>query len=231
MNDRQAPSPLVGLLTIGQSPRPDLCGAILRALSAHVPTIQAGLLDGLSDEAVAQDFAPVDGKPPFITKLASGRSVELNQDAVDAGMQSAVDALEARGATAIVLLCTGSFPHLRTRRAWLIEPDGLLTAIVGKLLRDRPLGVMAPLAEQIPLVRAKWAGLPHALHCEAASPYGPIDALIPAAQALCRQGAQFIVLDCMGYGEQHKQALVAAGIAVPVLVSAEAVASAIAPLF
>jgi len=219
----------IAFLTIGQAPRRDLSEPIERALPPHVQVRHAGALDGLDRATVQQQFSPGPGGAWLISKLADGQPVTLRADAIGALLQQAIDRLEEEGVDGIVLLCTGEFPGLRTRRAWLIEPDGVVCAGVDSLLRNALAGVLVPMPEQVNEARVKWQRLQRPPLFAAASPYDETpDALIDAARTLRRQGAQALVLDCMGYAPAHKAALRAAGLDIPVLVSASVLGGAVA---
>lgn len=209
----------IALLTIGQSPRPDLCEAVLRALPPQVRVQEVGVLDGLEADAIADTFAVAPGALPLISRLRDGRTVSLDVEAVGRGLLRCIDRLEEEGVDVVVVLCTGQFPQLRTRAAWLVEPDRVVVGAVAGLMGTRCLGLLAPLPQQVAMLRDKWTPHVAALRTAAASPYGPMQAVVDAVRGLVAQGAQAVVLDCMGYTEAHRQALLAAGVEVPVFVS------------
>src|SRR6478609_3266670 len=99
----------LALLTIGQSPRPDMTQAIRDALPAHVAVTEHGLLDGMERVDIEQGFAPPAGSAPLITRLRDGSTVSLGASAVEAALQSAIKRCEHEGADAVVVLCTGRF--------------------------------------------------------------------------------------------------------------------------
>ncbi|WP_218510191.1 AroM family protein [Variovorax sp. dw_308] len=221
----------LALLTIGQSPRPDMTQAIRRALPAHVQVDERGVLDGLSRGEIEQRFASRPGSAPLITRLSDGNAITVDSAAVEAGLQDSIDHLEQDGADAIVVLCTGRFPALRADRAWLIEPDTLVPAVVASLVGRGRLGVIAPMPSQIGMVMEKWNALPGCHVAAAASPNASDDALVAAAQSLSEQGATALVLDCMGYTAAHKAALQRQVPGLPVFVSAGVLASSLAIAF
>ena len=224
------PVPRVALLTIGQSPRPDLCAAILQALPRGVEAMQVGLLDGLDTATVAARFPVRLGDFPLLTRLREGEAVSIGSSAVESGLQRKIEDIEAAGIERIVLLCTGCFPTLRTQRAWLVEPDRVVVAQVAALAGDRRLGLVVPMTSQIREAPVKWAdALSVDPLCAAASPYDSTDQLVDAGLALERAGAEALVLDCMGYGEAHRAALAQVS-GLPVFVSAMVLAGALAPL-
>lgn len=221
----------LALVTIGQAPRPDLSEAIEAAMPPDVRVRHAGVLDGLGrDEAVRRFGASAGGAGTLISRLADGRTVTLDAGAVGEGLQRRIDELEDEGADVIVVLCTGEFPGLRTRRARLIEPDTLVTAYVSTLLGGSPTGVIVPLPEQVADARGKWKGLRPEAGFAAASPYGDEGPLLAAARALVGGGAQALVLDCMGYTDRHRAALRRDGVTVPVLTSGAMVGAWTGPL-
>lgn len=219
----------LALLNIGQAPRHDLTEAIEQGLPPHVLARHVGALDGLGRAEVQSRFAPADGMPCLVSRLADGGTVTLDAGRIGEQLQRAIDRLEDDGMEVIVLLCTGEFPKLRTRSAWLVEPDAVVCRTVAGLLGGARAGVMLPLPQQEEEARIKWRDLPGAQPLfAAASPYaadtGP---LVQAARALQAQGADALVLDCMGYAPQHKKALRDAGIGLPVLVSGSVLAGAL----
>ncbi|WP_338699868.1 AroM family protein [Streptomyces sp. Q6] len=222
----------LAFVTIGQAPRPDLSEAVEAALPTTVRARHAGVLDGLDRAGALARFGAAPGAPgTLISRLQDGSTVTLDAAAVGAGLQERIDELERDGVDVIVVLCTGEFPGLRARRARLIEPDALVTAYVETLLAGNPTGVIVPLPEQVADAREKWRGLAPAPAFATASPYAEDDAgLLAAARALVDDGAQALVLDCMGYAERHRAALRRGGVTVPVLTSGAMVGAWTGPL-
>ena len=219
----------LALLNIGQAPRHDLTEAIEHELPAHVQARHVGALDGLSRAEVQSRFAPAEGAPCLISRLADGGTVTLDAALIGEQLQRTIDRLEDEGVEVIVLLCTGEFPQLRTRGAWLVEPDAVVCRTVAGLLGSHRAGVILPLAQQEEEARAKWRlpGTTPPLFA-AASPYSPdARSLVEAARSLQAQGARALVLDCMGYAPHHKKALRDAGVNLPVLVSGSVLAGAL----
>ncbi|MFD8572735.1 AroM family protein [Streptomyces sp. NPDC059639] len=221
----------VGFLTIGQAPRHDLSAAIEAALPVTARVRHAGVLDGLDRARITGRFAAVAGRPALITRLTCGDTVTLDETAVGGALQERIDALEDDGVDTVVLLCTGAFPALRTRRALLVEPDALLTTYVGGVLCGRPVGVIVPLPEQVAAAREKWQGVTPPPLFATASPYAEDEAGLRAAgRDLVGRGARALVLDCMGYTDRHRRALRTDGVAVPVLTSSGITAALTGPL-
>ena len=159
----------------------------------------------------------------LITRLADGSSVTMRVEAVEEGLRTKVASLTDGGVDAIVLLCTGEFPSLRSGDVWLIEPDTVLTGYVVSLFAQVRVGMILPMAGQVDDARVKWRGLADPIFAFA-SPYSDdVEALIAAAYDLVDAGARALVLDCMGFSRRHREALRARGVEVPVLVANEVV--------
>ena len=209
----------LGALTIGQAPRPDIAPVLDAALGPRVARIDAGVLDGLSREAITAGFAPRPGGGLLVTRLADGSAVTIDKAATEAGALRRIADLEAQGCTAILMLCTGAFHGLRTRGAWLIEPDLILPGVVAAMIGPRRLGVLVPLQEQVASEAEKWRPLATPPVYAVAHPYeGTPAELAAAARDLAGRGAQVLLMDCMGFTETHR-AVAREATGLPVIVS------------
>jgi protein AroM len=214
----------LGAITIGQSPRLD----VLPVFDAHVPVdvdrVHVGVLDRLSDADIAAQFAPRPNQTRMVTRLADGRGIEIDAGAAEAGVQRKLIELEDAGCSVVVVLCTGVFRGLRTRRAWLIEPDRILPSLVSGLIGPRKVGLVSPLPTPLDAARRKWAALQIPPRVAVASPYVDGDAGVrSAALDLKRDGVDVVLMDCFGYTEPHRRAAAAAA-GLPVLLSNDLIA-------
>ncbi|MFO7543918.1 MAG: AroM family protein [Trueperaceae bacterium] len=190
----------VGLLTIGQAPRPDGLASDVAAVLGDVPVIERGALDGLSLADVAA-MGPKIGDDTLVTLLADGTNVTIAKRAVLALLQNGIDALERHGVTITLLMCTGAFPVFRHRQV-LLAPQAALYATVRAFAAEGKVGSLTPLPEQLPMARRKWAelGVENAV-VAAADPYGddPLRAVAAGAARLRDEGASVCFMDCFGY--------------------------------
>ena len=220
---------VLGTLTIGQAPRPDVVPIIDRYVSAEVRRIHRGVLDGLSHAEIAARYKPEEGEPELVTRLQDGTEITLSRARMKDGVQQALAALEAEGCDAILLLCTGTFDGLECKKAWLIEPDHIIPAMVAGLVEQHQLGVLVPIASQIGSESGKWRTLHRQPIFAAVSPYGATpEAVLDAGKQLKGQGAAAILLDCIGFTERHRQALLPLGL--PVILSNAVAAKALSEL-
>jgi len=216
-------------LTIGQSPRSD----IMPLLTAYLPdeqTDHVGLLDGLSEAEIAARFAPDEQDGVLVSRLRNGTQVRLATAKVEQGLQAKINALEAEGYDTILLLCTGEFGALTAKSALLLEPDRIIPPLVSAIVHDHQVGIVVPVAEQIQQQANKWRKLQRRPCFAVASPYiADNEALTDAALSLQEQGADVVVLDCVGYNRMHRDFLQKL-LGIPVLLSNVLVAKLAAEL-
>ncbi|MNB78041.1 hypothetical protein D3C81_265760 [compost metagenome] len=212
------PVAVLGMITIGQAPRNDVAPYVQRQLEGRARLHQAGALDGWSAAEIADKLAPVPGGYTLTSRLADGSAAVVARDKVLPLVQEKIDAMEASGIRQILLLCTGVFPGLRTGSSFLIEPDRILTPSVAALAGGRRLGVICPLEEQADSLGDKFGGHGLSPVFAAASPYtGTADHFEQAGRAM-RDKADLLLLDCMGYTEQHRERIARAS-GLPVILS------------
>jgi protein AroM len=219
----------LGTLTIGQAPRPDVVPIIEQHVPVRTRLVHRGALDGLSRAEVAAQFAPDPGEAALITRLQDGGSIHLSRRRMREQVQLALSDLEDDGCNVILLLCTGTFAGLECRRAWLVEPDHVIPAMVAGLIERRQLGIIVPIPGQVASEAEKWRPLHRQPYFAVASPYDTReDAAVTAAQALRDKGAEAILLDCIGFTERHRAALGDLGL--PVILSNAVAAKAVGEL-
>ncbi|MNE37596.1 hypothetical protein D3C80_1314550 [compost metagenome] len=202
----------IGLITIGQTPRTDVAPIIGRHLEGRAGLVQAGVLDGYTAVQVREFFSPQPGEYVLTTRMADGSAAVISRERIKEVLQGKVDAMEAAGITTILLLCTGVFTGLHTTHAHLIEPDRIIPPVVQAMLGGRRLGLIGPLPEQEDNMIEKFAGPGAKVPFAAVSPYTGTEAEFRAAAESLQDQADMIVLDCMGYVEQHRQWAASAGV-------------------
>ncbi|HIE3983850.1 AroM family protein [Serratia nevei] len=216
-------------LTLGQAPRSD----IMPLLSAYLPAARVrhvGLLDGLDAGQIAERYAPQQGDKLLVSRLLDGTQVTLGAARVESGLQQKIRELEAAGCQVILLLCTGEFGRLQAEQALLLEPDRIIPPLISAIVGAHRVGIVVPMAEQVGQQAGKWRQLATPPSYAVASPYLADEAALEqAACALLRQGAEVVVLDCIGYHQRHR-AFLQARLSVPVLLSNVLVAKLAAEL-
>ncbi|WP_285726727.1 AroM family protein [Psychromicrobium xiongbiense] len=195
-----APRPRLGVVTIGQSPRSDLIPD-LRPLLPGIDIVQSGALDRLSAEEITA-LAPRPGEEVLTSRLRDGSSAVMGRESVIPLVQRAIEEIDTEVET-ILLACTGEFPPFRSRVP-VLEPEKLLTHLLAAVVPPSSrIGIICPLEEQRDSTRIKYsAALPDSVSwCSAvATPYSDdLSPLTLAAEQLAREGADYIVMDCIGY--------------------------------
>jgi protein AroM len=100
----------VGILTIGQSPRPDL-EAVFRRHLPGVELIVRGALDELPLSAI-EALAAMGGDYPLFTILRDGTTREISLHRLKPLLDARVKQIAADGASVAALMCAGNFPAL-----------------------------------------------------------------------------------------------------------------------
>lgn len=138
----------IGALVIGQAPRHDLT-ALLSPAARDYEIVCRGALDGLG----ARDLPPP-AEYPLVTRLRGGEVVAVEESFLVPLLQRELDALEAAGAAATILLCAGEFAGLAPRRP-LVRPFQLGARVLASMGHES-LGVVVPTAAQAGAARRKW---------------------------------------------------------------------------
>ena len=199
---------IVGMATIGQTPRIDVVPAMERILGPEVRTVQAGALDGLSDREIAA-LAPADGEQPIVTRLRDGSSTLLSHRAILPRMQRCVDDLASQGAEFVVMLCGADWSAVRSDRL-IVNPGKLFPNIVTALAAGSRLGIIKPDGGQVEGETRRYAGLGIDARVTSASPYlgdARIDAARAAAEQLRAQDVELVWMTCVGMDERMREAV------------------------
>jgi protein AroM len=190
-------------LTIGQAPRSDIMPLLDEYLPPDMVT-HTGLLDGLTLAQIEQRFSPGPGEDVLVSRLLDGTQVRLASPRVEQALQQKIDWLESEGCNTILLLCTGVFHNLRAKEAMLLEPDRIIPPLINGIVGTHQVGIVVPVVEQIEHQAGKWSKLSKKPCYATASPYvADEQTLIEAALSLKEQGAQVVLLDCIGYQRSH----------------------------
>lgn len=189
----------VGLITVGQSPRNDVVPDMLEIMGGDLEIIEVGALDGLAREQMTA-LEPEGDDEIIVTRLADGSSVFVGKSKMIPRIEAKIAALEDRGTALNVLLCTGEFPKLAARRAFL-EPQQLLLGLLRAMVFPDRLGVLTPSERHVPQTTARWRACGFDVHVAPLSPYEENDpaAVRRAAESLRAGNAGLVVMDCIGF--------------------------------
>jgi protein AroM len=185
----------VGILTIGQTPRPDLEAVFRR----HLPGVELsvrGALDGVSRQAIGE-MAKAGGEYPLFTILRDGTSCEISLYRLKPLLDEQATAVATDGASVAALICAGNFPDLASPIP-VLYPSRVLSAVVRGVCRGNRIGIVLPNAGQVGVAVAHWREKGFEATPAVASPTEPA-ALPEAARTLGDPDLELIVLDCMGF--------------------------------
>ncbi len=200
----------LGILTLGQAPRTDIEPTLRAILGERVVFVHRGGLDGLSDHGI-NHLAPVSGEAGIETCVRTGeegvRGVVVAKKHLLPRLITAAHELETR-CDAFFLLCSGQFPALKQAVPGLIEPIVCIRAVVAALAGHAHVCIIGP-ASDMPAAPAQWRPYVARVSTAAASPYDGNERLTRAAHTARAAGAEYILLDDMGFTEKQRQ-LVAA---------------------
>lgn len=195
----------IGAVTIGQAPRVDVTADILRIFDDSLELVQAGGLDGLTREEIAE-FAPGKDDYVLVSRLQDGSSVTFAERYILPRLQDAITKMEEEGCSLIMMFCTGSFPEtLSTKKIPMIYPCELLNRLVPLMTKKSSIICMTPSPLQTEQCENKWRNYVKEVKAIAASPYGEWEALEQAAEEVKNIDADLIVLDCIGYTQKMKE--------------------------
>lgn len=184
----------IGVITIGQTPRLDITGDLVRLLPEGTQIVERGALDGLSSDEIDR-YAPGPGDYPLVTLLQDGRTVDVGKERLLPLIATHIRDLES-SVGAILLLCSGPFPDLPSRVP-VLYPSRLLDHFVRGIGPSRAT-VLVPHPGQVQPSVAHWGSFIARLEVVVRSPY-PFDP----------EGVQgdFVIMDCLGYSLEMKRAV------------------------
>jgi protein AroM len=196
----------IGTVTIGQAPRVDVIPDIRPILGDDVEIVEAGALDGLSPDEIAE-FAPKKGDYVLVTRLADGTSVQVAEQFITPRIIEKINRHFKNGIPLVFLLCTGEFPDF-DEGGLLIRPQRVLFNAVESVGRGLKLGILTPSLEQTRQASERWGKLSGTVNVIPASPYiDGFESVKRAASELRDWGVQLSILDCIGYTTAMQEAV------------------------
>jgi protein AroM len=221
----------VGMITIGQAPRTDVVPEMADLMGPGVEIAEVGALDGLGHDEIAA-LAPRGDDEVLVTRLLDGTSVFVGKSLITPLVQRRIEALETREVALNVLLCTGAFKGLHATRP-LVEPEKVLVGVLRGIRFSGRLGVVAPSERHVGQTAARWRGHGFEPVVVSVSPYARPTARHDLEAAgitpFGRGEVGLVLLDCMGFRREDRQALQAA-LGIPVVVANLLVARVVAEL-
>ncbi|EAW0779903.1 AroM family protein [Salmonella enterica subsp. enterica serovar Taksony] len=208
----------LAILTIGVVPMSEVLPLLTEYIDEQHITHHS-LLGKMSREDVMADYAVEPGDDPLLTLLNYNQIAHVSRQKVERDLQSIVEVLDNQGYDVIILMSTAAIKSMAARNSILLEPLRIIPPLVASIVDGHQVGVIVPVAELLAAQEKKWQVLQMPPVYSLANPvHGSEQQLIDAGQALLDQGADVIMLDCLGFHQRHRDILQQA-LDVPVLLS------------
>ncbi|EAO4303537.1 AroM family protein [Salmonella enterica subsp. enterica serovar Mbandaka] len=208
----------LAILTIGVVPMSEVLPLLTEYIDEQHITHHS-LLGKMSREDVMADYAVEPGDDPLLTLLNDNQIAHVFRQKVERDLQSVVEVLDNQGYDVIILMSTAAIKSMAARNSILLEPLRIIPPLVASIVDGHQVGVIVPVAELLAAQEKKWQVLQMPPVYSLANPvHGSEQQLIDAGQALLDQGADVIMLDCLGFHQRHRDILQQA-LDVPVLLS------------
>lgn len=208
----------LAILTIGVVPMSEVLPLLTEYIDEQHITHHS-LLGKMSREDVMADYAVEPGDDPILTLLNDNQIAHVSRQKVERDLQSVVEVLDNQGYDVIILMSTAAIKSMAARNSILLEPLRIIPPLVASIVDGHQVGVIVPVAELLAAQEKKWQVLQMPPVYSLANPvHGSEQQLIDAGQALLDQGADVIMLDCLGFHQRHRDILQQA-LDVPVLLS------------
>lgn len=195
----------MGVVVIGQSPRPSVAAEIAAVLSPGIAIELRGALDGMS-RAEIDAIKPADGYDALFTLLPDGDGVTISKKVVEKGAAAQIARFKQEGVRVTLLACTGKFPNLNAD-GLVILPSAVLHNMVDAVLPKGRIGVFSPLPEQTALIAGKWEKPGVEVVGVTLRPGSDEAAVDDAAVKMAALKPDLVVMDCMGYTRANKARL------------------------
>ncbi|ALG17167.1 AroM protein [Salmonella enterica subsp. enterica serovar Typhi] len=208
----------LAILTIGVVPMSEVLPLLTEYIDEQHITHHS-LLGKMSREDVMADYAVEPGDDLLLTLLNDNQIAHVSRQKVERDLQSVVEVLDNQGYDVIILMSTAAIKSTAARNSILLEPLRIIPPLVASIVDGHQVGAIVPVAELLAAQEKKWQVLQMPPVYSLANPvHGSEQQLIDAGQALLDQGADVIMLDCLGFHQRHRDILQQA-LDVPVLLS------------
>jgi protein AroM len=188
----------IGIVTIGQSPRPDVVGEMSPFFGENIQILERGALDGLTLEQ-AKKLSPEEGMMPLCTRMSDGTEVIIAKEKIIPIIQHSIRELNENNVSIILLLCVGSFPYFKSE-CLVLYPKRIVDRCVESLIdKTHHLGIVIPLPEQEDWARDNFFLLTPRITVTDISPYGDLSRLSYAIKDIKDANCDLIVMYCMGF--------------------------------
>ena len=193
----------LGVIVIGQSPRPDCVELFGSCLHDGDEVVVKGALDDLTDDELAALQKRHDGKI-LIALDRKLNPISIPEEEISKRMQGKVTELEQEGANIILVYCSGRLQKLESTVPLLL-PGEILEHTILAIAEGKKVGVLVPDEEQVQRTIGQFEELNTKPHVLAASPFGPKETIVDACRDIAQFDPALIVMDCTSYNAELKK--------------------------
>ena len=195
----------IGVVTIGQLPRPDIDSIINEILGEDYEALMVGALDDLTIEEIP-DFEPEEYLLMTSIRDEGGRKVSImvTEEFLFPLIKKCIFELEQE-VDIIIVWCAGRFPEVKSKSI-IIRPSEILNGVVNAVLKKGKLGVIYPLKEQLIWAKPEWSR--KGIEVYADTPGKSLsreEEMEILAERLAERNLDLILLNCTGFGYKMKQ--------------------------
>jgi len=206
----------IGVVTIGQMPRPDILSLIREILGPDYEVMLVGALDDLNLEDIPE-FGPEEYLLITDMRDSVGRRIELSvtREFLTPLIQQHIFKLE-KEVDMIIVWCAGRFPEFKSK-AIVIRPSEILKGVVNAILKKGRLGVIYPSKVQLKWAKPEWSREDIEIYADAlGNSLSREEELEMLSRRLAERDLDLILLNCTGFGYKIKK-LINKKIAKPVI--------------
>jgi len=198
---------VLGAILIGQTPRKDYEELLNGCLSENDELIMLGALDDLN-LAEIQQLKPIEGEGVLATLSRENMPIVVSEQEVIKRIPEKIRIMEKKGASLIVIICTGQFPEFNAKVP-IVFPSKVLLHNVKVIAEGKKVGVIVPLDEQKTQLKPRWVQAGVEPVFGVVSPFTENVVMKDSVKKLTEQDVMLIVMDCMKYDQQIKEEVMA----------------------
>ncbi|MCC6317327.1 MAG: AroM family protein [Gemmatimonadaceae bacterium] len=185
----------MGVITLGQSPHPELEQAFVDAASTVRVRVR-GALDGLGPQEIA-DLARRRTDAPVLVRLVDGSTRTIGMEWLHPLVERLARELMEADARLIVIACTGDFPPCRCEVPILQPSVVCRNELAARSPRAR-VGIVAPVEAEARVTAARWLADGFLPVVTWASPRRHVE-VMRAGQAMRDADVDVVMLDDLGH--------------------------------
>lgn len=199
--------PALAILTIGVVP----VSEILPLLTEHISAEQikhVSLLGNMSREEALAEYGVEPGEEEIHSLLADRTLVHVSKQKTERALQSVLEILDKQDYDVILLMSSERFTTLSVSNTILLEPERIIPPLVTSIVDGHQVGIIIPIPELLAAQHRKWQQLEKPPLFELANPvHGTDEDLLNAGRKLLADGADVLVIDCLGFHQKHRDML------------------------